>query len=117
MCLCVSVCVCARLCVSVVCVCVCVCVCLFVCVYVCVYVSVCVCVYLPVRSRVPCLLGGAAAIGDGHSVVTPVGSTGCLISGSSLHPPRPGLRGERCLLQAWKDERGFPVSSAQWPCS
>ena len=40
-------------------------------------------------------------------MVTLPGSTGCLLSGSALRPPRPGPRGERCLLQAWRDERGF----------
>ena len=75
------------------------------------------CVCVPVCAHVPRLLGAAAAIRGGRSVVMPAGSTGCLLSGSALRRPGTGPRGERCLLRAWKDERTFPVSSAQWPCS
>ena len=98
LCVCVSVCVSVCVCVCVwdcvspcVCVCVCVCQCLYVCVCapVCVSVFVCVCVSVCVCFHVPCLLGAAAAIGDGRSVVLPVGSTGCLLSGCSLRPPCP----------------------------
>ena len=93
----VSLCVCVYLCVSV---CVCVCVCMSVCVSVCLYVSVSVCVCF----HVPCLLRAAAAIGDGHSVVLPVGSTGsCSLGPPSTRPVQ--VLEERALLQAWKDER------------
>ena len=105
MCVCLCVCVCLSLCVSV-----------CVCVYLCVCVCVCVCVPVCVSFCVPCLLGAAAAIGGGRSVVLPVGSTGsCSLGAPSARPVQ--VLGERALLQAWKDERGFLVSSAQWPCS